>query len=297
MKEFEGKIIKALSGFYYVESDGKITQCKAKGRFRLDKTTPLVGDNVIFAVNDDGNGTVKKIMERKNYFLRPAVANLDQMIILASAVIPITVPFLIDRIAALAELNNCEPIICINKSDLDSGDELYDIYNKAGFKTIHTSAVTMEGIDELRAVLKGKFSAFTGNSGVGKSSILNALEPSLAISTGDVSDKLGRGRHTTRHVELYRVGEDGFVADTPGFSSFDADQVEYIAPEKLQYAFRDFSDYIGDCRFNDCIHVKTKGCAVMEAVEEGKIQKTRYDSYVRLYEQAKQVNQWEVKQK
>ena len=247
-----GTIYKALSGFYYVKSQDKIVECRARGRFRLDGISPLVGDKVDFSLDSNGKGTVDRLHERKNCFVRPAVANIDCMVVLASAVNPITDPFLIDRVTALAENAGCEIIICINKSDLNSGDALYDIYKKTGYKLIRTSAQSGEGIAELREAIKGKLCAFTGNSGVGKSSILNALSPELNIKVGEVSDKLGRGRHTTRHVEIFPLGDEAFIADTPGFSSFDMDKTEHIPKEKLQYAFQEFSPYIGQCRFDDC---------------------------------------------
>ncbi|NLH01917.1 MAG: ribosome small subunit-dependent GTPase A, partial [Clostridiales bacterium] len=254
-----GTIVKALSGFYYVRSEGSVYECRARGRFRLDGISPLVGDRVDFSLDSSGKGTVDRIHERRNCFSRPAVANIDCMVILASAVNPVTDPFLIDRVAALAENADCEVVICINKADLNAGDSLYNIYKSAGYPTIRTSAVTGEGIGELRDILKGKLCAFTGNSGVGKSSILNVLSPGLNIRVGEVSEKLGRGRHTTRHVEIFSLGDDIYVADTPGFSSFDMDRTEHIPKERLQFAFRDFEPYIGKCRFDNCAHIKEPG--------------------------------------
>lgn len=290
-----GTIVKALSGFYYVRSEGSVYECRARGRFRLDGISPLVGDRVDFSLDSSGKGTVDRIHERRNCFSRPAVANIDCMVILASAVNPVTDPFLIDRVAALAENADCEVVICINKADLNAGDSLYNIYKSAGYPTIRTSAVTGEGIGELRDILKGKLCAFTGNSGVGKSSILNVLSPGLNIRVGEVSEKLGRGRHTTRHVEIFSLGDDIYVADTPGFSSFDMDRTEHIPKERLQFAFRDFEPYIGKCRFDNCAHIKEPGCAVINAVDNGKISKTRHDSYVKLYEAAAQIKQWDLK--
>lgn len=288
----EGTIIKALSGFYYVKSGDETIRCKARGRFRMGKISPLVGDNVIFTVNDDGSGTVDEIRPRTNEFIRPPVANIDCMVIIAANVIPVTVPFLIDRIATLAAYNNCEPVVCINKSDLDPGDNLFDMYTKAGLKTIRTSAVTGEGIEELKEVLKGKLAAFTGNSGVGKSSILNAIDPSFDIRVGEVSDKLGRGRHTTRHVEIYELPWGGRIADTPGFAFFDTEMMNMRDEKRLQYLFPEFEPYLGLCRFDDCAHVKERGCAVLEALQKGHIQDSRHKSYVELYNQAKEIKDW-----
>ncbi len=291
----DGSIIKALSGFYYVNTDEGVFACKARGKFRRDKITPLVGDAVKITVLDDGNGRVDEILPRQNVFVRPPLANIEQMVIIVSAAIPVTVPFLIDRIACIAEMNNCEPIICVNKVDLEPGNELCSIYRGAGFTTIATSAETGEGIDELREAIRGKINAFTGNSGVGKSSILNALEANFNIEVGEISQKLGRGRHTTRHVELYKLSDNTFVADTPGFSSFDTEMMDFAAAPDIQNLFREFAPFIGDCRYVGCSHTKERDCAVLEALQNGKIHPSRHESYVKLYEQAKQVKDWERK--
>ncbi len=288
-----GTIFKAISGFYYVETANETIECKARGRFRRDNITPLVGDKAEFTMTDSGKGILEDILPRKNAFIRPPIANLDQLVIIASAVIPVTDPFLIDRMTAIAAFNNCDCVICINKFDLKRGDMLFDIYSKAGFKVIHTSAETGEGIPELLGALEGKINAFTGNSGVGKSSILNILNLDLNITVGEVSQKLGRGRHTTRHVELYRLENGAIVADTPGFSSFDTEQMELTAKEKLQHLFREFEPLINHCRFHDCAHIKESGCAVLHALENKQISQSRHDSYVRLYDQAKLHHAWD----
>ena len=291
----EGTIFKALSGFYYVESAQDVVECKARGRFRLDKNSPLVGDRVEFEPTEPGKGILVKIFPRKNEFVRPPVANIDNMVIVASTAIPVTDPYLIDRMAAIAHNNNCEAIICINKYDIDPAEQLYEVYASAGFKTIRTSAKTGEGVTELQDAVRGTISAFTGNSGVGKSSILNILDPSFNILTGDISRKLGRGRHTTRHVELYRLSCGAIVADTPGFSAFDSD---YLASkEDIQHLFPDFTPYLGGCRFQDCAHMKEPDCAVAQALDAGALQRSRYESYVRLYGQASEIKQWETKGK
>ena len=292
----EGTILKALSGFYYVDGgDGELVACRGRGKFRHQKLTPLVGDRVRFTRLEGDSGVLDEILPRKNQFQRPAVANIDQLVVIASGAIPVTDPFLIDRVVSIAEGRNCEPVICINKCDLDAAEELYRTYLGAGFTTLRVSAETGEGIDALAAAIAGKVSAFTGNSGVGKSSILNALEPGFHIQVGAVSDKLGRGRHTTRHVELFRLLSGAIVADTPGFSSFDAEEMELRRPEELQYTFREFAPYLDQCRFTGCSHVKEKGCAVLAAVKDGKIASSRHASYVRLYQQAKEVPEWERK--
>lgn len=289
-----GIIMKALSGFYYVDpGDGSMIACRARGKFRHKKITPLVGDRVEFTRLEDDTGMVDEILPRKNEFVRPAVANIEQLVIIVSRAIPVTDPFLIDRMTSLAEGKGCESIICINKCDLERADELFEIYHAVGFPTVRVSAETGEGIEELATLISGKVCAFTGNSGVGKSSILNALEPGFSLSVGEVSEKLGRGRHTTRHVELFRLKNGAIVADTPGFSSFDTDQTEIRKKDALAETFREFKPYLDDCRFAGCAHVKEKGCAVREALKQGKIPPSRHASYVRLYEQAKSHKEWE----
>jgi len=285
--------MKALSGFYYVDDGEKITACRGRGKLRHEKISPLVGDRVRFTPLDDGSGALDEILPRRNEFYRPAVANVDQLVIIASEATPVTDPFLIDRVAAIAAGRGCQSVICINKCDLASGKELERIYASAGFPTLRVSAETGEGIDALREIIAGKVSAFTGNSGVGKSSILNALDPNILLATGDVSEKLGRGRHTTRHVELFRLACGAVVADTPGFSSFDVDRMELMRKEELARCFPEFAPYVDRCQFQDCAHVKEKGCAVRQALKDGLIMPTRHQSYVRLYEQAKEIPDWE----
>lgn len=291
----EGTIIKALSGFYYVSCGENVYECKARGRFRLDGTSPLVGDKVCFATDSSGKGFIEKVYDRKNSFIRPAVANIDALVFVAANTNPITDPFLIDRVSVIAEEACCELIVCINKVDIDPADELYAIYTGSGFTTRRTSAATGEGIPELRAVLDGKICAFTGNSGVGKSSLLNSISPEFNIEVAAVSNKLGRGKHTTRHVELYNIGNATFIADTPGFASFDIKMMQNIEKQEIQHDFREFKKYIGNCRFNDCAHLKEPGCAVTDALRRGEIMPSRYQSYKRLYELSAQSNFWEAK--
>ena len=289
-----GRILRSLSGFYDVQTPEGLVTCRARGILRKEGNSPLTGDLVNITV-EKGKGMVESILPRRNSFVRPAVANVDALVVFAANVNPVTEPFLIDRVAAIAGDQEVSLILCVNKCDLDPAIDLVRIYENAGITVICTSAETGEGVEELRSLLKGKLTAFTGNSGVGKSSILNRLCPELQLPVGEVSEKLGRGRHTTRHVELYCLGEDTYVADTPGFSSFDTDQMDIILKENLQYAFPDFGPYIGACRFDDCSHRKEPGCAVRAALEDGKIEPTRYDSYLKLYEKAAQINLWEIK--
>ena len=289
-----GRILRSISGFYDVQTAAGLITCRARGVLRKNGQSPLTGDMVQISV-EKGKGMVERILPRKNSFIRPAVANIDLLVVFAANVNPVTEPFLIDRVAAIAGDQEVPVCLCVNKCDLDPGVDLLRIYRNAGFSVISASAETGEGVEQLRELIRGKLVAFTGNSGVGKSSMLNRLCPELELPVGEVSEKLGRGRHTTRHVELYRLDENTYVADTPGFSSFDTDQMDVILKENLQYAFPDFGAHLGQCQFHDCTHRKEPGCAVTAAVAAGAIEQTRYDSYLRLYEKASQVKLWEMK--
>lgn len=290
-----GRIEKALSGFYYVNTGGETLQCRARGKFRREGLSPLVGDWVQVRELGNGEGFVEAVEARRNQFARPAAANIDQLVILASAAIPVTEPYLIDRIASIAALKGCQVLLCLNKCDLDSADELYDIYSRSAIPVLRVSAVTGQGLDALREAIRGKLSAFTGNSGVGKSSVLNALLPSLALPVGEVSKALGRGRHTTRHVELFSLGEDTYIIDTPGFSSFDTAEMDLALKQHLPDTFPEFAPYVGDCRFTGCTHTKEKDCRVLQAVKDGLIPASRHRSYVRLYDELKDVKEWQQK--
>ena len=291
----EGIILKGIGGFYYVDTPEGLIECKARGKFRKTVGKPIVGDRVQLEVQPDGTGYLMSIAPRRNSLIRPAVANLDLVVAVASAAPPVTDPFLIDKVTAIAVHKEITPLVVINKTDADAGDELYETYRKSGIEVLRVSARTGEGIDALRERICGKVSAFAGNSGVGKSSVLNRLDSSFGAEVGAISDRIGRGRHTTRHIELYALAPDTFVADTPGFSAFDTERMELVHKEQLQYAFPEFGPYLGHCQFPDCAHRKEPGCAVRKALADGRIGQTRYDSYERLYEMASQIKEWELK--
>ena len=292
-----GRIEKALSGFYYVNVGQQVLQCRARGKFRREGTSPLVGDWVQVRELGGGEGFVEEIEPRTNCFARPSAANIDQLVIIASAAIPVTDPYLIDRIAAIAALKGCGVLVCLNKTDLDPADELFAIYSQSAIPALRVSAETGEGMDALREQIRGKLSVFTGNSGVGKSSILNALDPAFQLQVGDVSQALGRGRHTTRHVELFHLSCGADVVDSPGFSSFETDELNLELKHRLPETFVEFRPYLDQCRFVGCSHTKEKGCAVLEAVRAGKIQRSRHASYVRLYEELKPLQDWQERKK
>ena len=289
----QGRIEKALSGFYYVNTGSGVLQCRARGKFRKEGMTPLVGDWVEVQELGTGEGIVQTIEPRSSEFQRPAAANVDQLVVIASAAIPVTDPYLIDRISAIAVLKGCQVLVVLNKCDLDPADTLYDIYRASAIPVLRVSAATGEGIAALYQALHGKLNVLTGNSGVGKSSLLNALAPQFSLPVGEVSKALGRGRHTTRHVELFPLDDATYVIDTPGFSSFDAQSLEWELKQRLPETFPEFIPYLDSCRFAGCQHVKEKGCAVLEAVRAGKIPESRHRSYVRLYEELKPLKEWQ----
>lgn len=290
-----GRIEKALSGFYYVNTGRETLQCRARGKFRKEGLSPLVGDWVQVRELGGGEGFVEAVETRRNVFSRPAAANIDQLVILASAAIPVTEPYLIDRIAAIAALKGCDVLVCLNKCDLDPAEGLYGIYSRSAIPVLRISAETGEGLDALRRAIAGKLNAFTGNSGVGKSSVLNALVPGLQLPVGEVSKALGRGRHTTRHVELFPLDGGTYVIDTPGFSSFDTEEMDLELKEHLPETFPEFAPYVGECRFTGCTHTKEKGCRVLQAVKDGDIPPSRHKSYLRLFDELKDVQAWQKK--
>ena len=275
MQKKDCLIIKSTAGFYYVLDDnGDVTECRARGVFRKQKISPLVGDRVTIEINGE-SGTVTDINERKNVLVRPPVANLD-------------------KLTAMAVDKGIEPVVVFSKADLADAAAYVDIYRKAGIEAFAVSSVTGEGTEKFRSVFNGSVCALTGNTGVGKSSLLNALDSELCLPTAHISSKLGRGRHTTRTVELYEMC-GGYIADTPGFSSLDFENIEIILKENLQFCFPEFEEYIGSCKFVSCAHLCEKGCRICEAVKEGKIPPTRHESYRMMYDEVKDYKEWENK--
>ncbi len=286
-----GIIIKALSSFYYVEAENTVYECKARGNFRKSGFSPLVCDRVEFEAIDSKHGVINKVLERNNCLKRPNVANIDKLFIVSSYSTPAPNTYIIDKITAIARYNDIEPIIVFNKADMGDFSKYERIYKNAGFKTYTVSAKNGDGMEFLKEELKDSISAFTGNSGVGKSSILNYLFGSENIAIGDVSEKLGRGRHTTRHIEAYRLDFGGYVVDTPGFSSIEHDNNDYGFKENLADCFEDFGD-LYNCKFSSCTHTKENGCKVIEAVKGGLIEPTRHESYIRIFEELKDLKPW-----
>ena len=293
MIKTQGLIVKITGGFYYTEAADGIHECKARGVFRKRGTSPLVGDIVDITVPDDGYCSIDAIHERKNALVRPAMANLDILMIISSVKEPNANLYLIDKMTAAAVSKDIEPVVVFTKTDLGSAEEMTEIYRRVGIRAFEFSSVDQRGLEDIKAVLKDKTTAFCGNSGVGKSTLLNALFPDLNLQTGEISDKLGRGRHTTRTVELFKK-HGGYIADTPGFSTVDIERFELIRKDELKFAFPEFEDYFGTCRFNSCNHLCEKGCKVIEAVEEGLIPKSRHDSYVRMYDEVKDIKDWQI---
>lgn len=282
----QGRIIRGIAGFYYVKlSDGNIIECKARGKLRKDKLSPVVGDNVIIEKFDEEKGVIDSILPRKNELIRPAVSNIDLAILVFALKDPDICLEVLDRILVLTEYNDIEAVICLNKSDLDdnnSFEHIKNIYSKIGYKVIKTNGKTKEGIDEIKNLLKGKTTVFAGPSGVGKSTIFNAIQNKVVMQTGEISKKVSRGKHTTRHAELIDLDVDTYLVDTPGFSLID---LNFINPEDLKNYFKEFIEYNNQCRFTSCFHNKERDCAVKEMVDEGVISKDRYDNYIKFLEE------------
>ena len=286
----KGKIVKGIAGFYYVHVvESGVYECKAKGVFRKEKIKPLVGDNVeIEVLNEDSKeGNIVRILPRKNELIRPAVANIDQALVVFAVAKPDPHFNLLDRFLVMMETKELPVVLCFNKSDIADDaliEKLRQVYEPTGYPLIFTSAREDDNIEEVRKVLKGKTTAIAGPSEVGKSSIINLLQPEANMETGTISRKIERGKHTTRHSELFPIDEESYIMDTPGFSSLYVNDFE---KEELKYYFPEFAEYEGMCRFNGCDHVHEPGCAVKEAVEEKKIHEIRYQDYIEMYEELK----------
>lgn len=287
----QGKIVKGIAGFYYVHVvNHGVYECKAKGIFRNRNIKPLVGDNVEIQLLDEQNklGNITDIKERQNELIRPAVANINQALVVFAIAEPMPNLNLLDRFLVMMEKNNIDTVICFNKTDLAEEEKLLqikDIYVKAGYHVIFTSAIAGIGMEELKRIIDGKTTAFAGPSGVGKSSILNALMPQANSKTGSISEKIKRGKHTTRHTEIFHLHEDTYIMDTPGFSSLYVNDFE---KEELQYYFREFKEHINQCRFIGCAHENEPDCAIKESVSNELISASRYGNYVLLYDEIKE---------
>ena len=292
-KQLNGIIIKGIGGFYYIEANGDIYECKARGAFRKKKISPLAGDNVTITVRENGENTIDDILERKNFLIRPPVANVDTLVIVSSVKEPVPSTLVIDRLTAIAVSKNIKPCIVFSKSDLGDTKEFEEIYKKAGLDVCSVCCKTGEGVEKVKEMIKGGITVFTGNTGVGKSSLLNCIDSRFSIETGEVSSKLGRGRHTTRDVTLHKVN-DFYVADTPGFSSLDIESGELIMKDDLPYCFPEFSEYLGKCRFSSCTHTVDKGCKILDALENGDIHESRHLSYVTMYNEVKNIKEWQL---
>ena len=291
-RELEGLVLRCIGGFYYVEAADAVYTCRARGSFRRQGLTPVAGDRVIISVQEKNEGTLERVLVRRNVLVRPPVANIDLLVLVASVCEPVTNTLVLDKMIAIAENKDICPIVVVNKADLADPTELAATYQRAGLECFVVCAHAPETLEPLRQRLAGYVSVFSGNSGVGKSSILNGLDPTLVLETGEISQKLGRGRHTTRTASLYRLA-DGYLVDTPGFSSLDMELVDPISKEDLPGCFREFFPYVGRCRFTGCAHYKEPNCAVRLAVEQGEIAASRYESYVTMYEAVKDKKEWE----
>ena len=288
---WEGVVMKGVGGNYEVACGEERIRCRPAGRLRREEGFLACGDRVAFR-RSAGGGYIVARKPRKNNLIRPAIANIDQLVILASEAPPVTDPYLIDKVTVIALYQGIQPLIVLNKADLTPSLKLMEAYQSAGFPVFRVSAVTGEGLDALKAALAGKISAFTGNSAIGKSSILNRLDTRLSLEIGELSEKIGRGRHTTRHVELFQLDNGGFAADTPGFSTFDAVRMEKLTRDTLELYFPEIHRHFGSCRFTDCHHIHEPGCAVREAAENGEIARSRYLSYCTLFEEISRQKLW-----
>lgn len=294
MKNYEeiksGIIIKCLGGLYTIESPDGLYECKARGVFRNRGVSLFVGDKV-----EISGEVITNVLDRKNSIIRPPLANLDQIIFVVSTCSPGPNFLLLDKFIAIAEYKKIKPIIIITKLDLADGEKIKEIYSGIGIEIYEADYDDKSSVDKISSLLNGKISAFTGNSGAGKSTLLNAIDTSLNIPTAEISRKLGRGRHTTRHAELYKLEFGGYIADTPGFSTFETNKYDIIRKEELADCFIEFESYVDNCKFKDCSHTCENGCKVIEAVNDGLISKNRHENYCAMYEEARQLKEWELK--
>lgn len=298
MQKAEGRIIKGIGGFYYIELDIGLIECRARGSFRNNDKTLYVGDIVSIEYDEQTlKGVVTEISPRKNVLVRPSVSNVDKLYIVCSTVFPSPNLFNIDKLIAIAVHNNIKPVIVISKTDLsfEGIEEIKSTYSKAGIEVFETSSQNNEGAEKILSSLENQINVFTGNSGVGKSTLINQMFPNLLLKTGEVSKKLSRGKHTTRHVELFKLENGGYIADTPGFSSIDFEGEIIIKKDEVESCFEEFDAFLGECRFPDCRHIGEKDCAIKKAVENGKIASSRYESYVSLYKEAEKIKEWDLK--
>ncbi len=293
-KILNGIIIKGIGGFYYVEAAGEVYECKARGAFRKKRIIPLAGDNVTITVREGKENTIDEIKERKNFLVRPPVANINTLIIIASVKEPVPSLLVIDKLTSVAVDKGIKPCVVFTKSDLGETSEYEAVYKKAGIPVCSVCNKTGEGIDNVKEMIGEGITVFTGNTGVGKSSLLNSIDERFSLATGEISDKLGRGRHTTREVTLYHIG-NGLVADTPGFSSLDIQESsEIIVKENLPFCFPEFEEYLGKCKFTSCSHTVEKGCLILEALQNGEIHPSRHNSYKQMYEDVKNIKDWQL---
>lgn len=292
----EGMILKAVGGLYYTETPLGVYECKARGIFRKRNISPCAGDRVLLSDISGSTAVVDEILPRKNSLIRPPLSNLDYIVFVISTCEPPPNFTLLDKFLAIAEFKGINSVIAVTKIDLQRNSSLKEIYRGSGAELLEINYDDPDSYKRLYDMLGGKLAAFTGNTGVGKSTLLNRIDGSLEIKTGEISKKLGRGRHTTRNVEFYKLKNGGYIADTPGFSTFETRKYDIILKEDLADCFPEFREYTGKCRFPDCAHIKEKGCAVLEAVESGEIPRSRHNSYAEMYEEAKQIKEWEIKE-
>lgn len=295
MREQKGIIISVVAGFYYVKTESGVVTCRAKGIFRKDNIKPLVGDNVTIEIDTNGEGMVAQIEKRENAFVRPPIANLDAVVIVVSTVSPAPNFLIIDKMLSLIHFQGAQGAIVITKQDLKDHPQISEIYKSAKIKVFDVEYQNRESLKDLKQFLSGKISAFVGNSGVGKSTLLNGLYENLDLETGETSQKLGRGKHTTRTVDLYEIPSGGFIADTPGFSSVDLLKNSKLTKEDLPFTFFEFTPFLNNCKFTGCSHTVEKGCGVLQAVKDGVIHRVRHENYVSLYNELKNLKEWEMR--